>query len=252
MEQSGDGGRPGDLAPPRRGGRGGRRRARSRSGRGCGSRSAASSTSPDGPSPQRSSPATRPPTPARPPPRVGWRSAACGWRSRTPGICGGVSTTPAGYALDVDPLLVDHVAFTRWCRAADTERWPDAAWRHADRARRAWRGRPFGELADEPRFQASAAVLEEQHRQLVERWGELVLADRHPRAVHRGARRRRGRRAAPGTPLGDAGAGPLPIRQPGRRPPDRRGRAPRARRVSRRRTGPRAAGPRAAAARAGP
>ena len=193
--------------------------------RGCATRSAASSTSPDGPSTAEVLAGDTTPTPARPPPRVGWRSAGCGWRSRTPGSAAASPPRPAGYALDVDPLLVDHVAFTRWCRAADAERWPDAGWRYADRARRAWRGRPFGDLSDEPRFQASAAALEEQHRLLVERWGELVLqTGTHERAIV-GARRRRCRRAAPRAPLGDPGAGPLPLRQPGRGPPHPGGRS---------------------------
>ena len=38
-----------------------------------------------------------------------------------------------------------------------------------------WRGRPFGDLADEVHFQAAATRLEEQHRLIVDRWGELAL-----------------------------------------------------------------------------
>jgi predicted ATPase/DNA-binding SARP family transcriptional activator len=77
---------------------------------------------------------------------------------------GVLATRPGGYALDVDPDLVDASRFERLARAgrdalaADE---PERAARILGEALELWQGPAFGELAYEPFAQAEAARLEE-------------------------------------------------------------------------------------------
>lgn len=97
-----------------------------------------------------------------------------------------VATTPGGYALDVDPLEVDHVAFAHAVREAEATEWPDAGIRHLETALALWTGTPFGEWRTEPAFELDAIALEELHRHAVDLWGELaVRTGRHREAIPR-------------------------------------------------------------------
>ena len=97
-----------------------------------------------------------------------------------------VATTPGGYALDVDPLDVDHVAFGQAVRQAEATEWPDTAMRHLETALTLWTGSPFGEWRTEPAFELDAIALEELHRHAVDLWGELaVRTGRHREAIPR-------------------------------------------------------------------
>lgn len=97
-----------------------------------------------------------------------------------------VATTPGGYALDVDPLDVDHVAFAHAVREAEATEWPDTGIRHLETALALFTGTPFGEWRSEPAFELDAIALEELHRHAVDLWGELaVRTGRHREAIPR-------------------------------------------------------------------
>lgn len=86
-----------------------------------------------------------------------------------------IVTTPTGYAIEIDPLSVDHLVFTHAVRQAETAAWPDAALRAAERALQLWHGEPFGDLRSEPLLHPFAEALEEQRRAAVDLWAELAV-----------------------------------------------------------------------------
>ncbi len=85
-----------------------------------------------------------------------------------------VSSTPAGYVLDVDPQSVDHVAFEKAVRDARATEWPATAKHLVEHALGLWVGPPFGEWRDDAALALDAHALEELHRSAVDLWCSLV------------------------------------------------------------------------------
>ncbi|HEY7024692.1 MAG TPA: BTAD domain-containing putative transcriptional regulator [Candidatus Limnocylindrales bacterium] len=83
-----------------------------------------------------------------------------------------VSATAAGYALEVDPGNIDATDFEHQIRAADEalrEGRPREAGEQLTSALSLWRGRPFGELADDGALRVEADRLEELRLHALER-----------------------------------------------------------------------------------
>ena len=103
---------------------------------------------------------------------------------------------PDGYTLHADPGLVDSVLFEHLTRDAEEALGRSAVTRAAQHLRDAltlWRGRPFGELADEGSLRLEAERLEEVRMHAFELRIEADLAlgrDAEPRGRAGAARRR--------------------------------------------------------------
>lgn len=90
-----------------------------------------------------------------------------------------VAATAAGYALEVDPASIDAVGFEHEVRAADDALRDGRLREAADGLKRAlglWRGRPFGELADDGPLRVESDRLEELRLHAVERQLEAEIA----------------------------------------------------------------------------
>ncbi len=87
-----------------------------------------------------------------------------------------VVTTATGYALDVDRAAVDHVLFSKLLRESEAVEWPADALAIVDRALALWKGRPFGDLADDHAFASLAPALEEERRIAIDRWCMLSVS----------------------------------------------------------------------------
>ena len=93
---------------------------------------------------------------------------------------------PAGYRLLAGPDEVDSLRFERLAREADdllTTGRSGQALVVTREALASWRGRPFGELADEPWAEATVARLDELHGQVRERHVDALLAEGDPEAA---------------------------------------------------------------------
>lgn len=88
------------------------------------------------------------------------------------------------YELDVGQVDIDVVEFQRTLRRADeAEHDPAERWRRCRDALGMWRGRPFGELADDPPFSLESYRLDELRMAAVELGLEAELALGHHELV---------------------------------------------------------------------
>ncbi|MBV9953546.1 MAG: winged helix-turn-helix domain-containing protein [Acidimicrobiia bacterium] len=97
-----------------------------------------------------------------------------------------ITTVGAGYRLD--PHTTDLDEYLAAVGRADRNARDDdgLALAELDRALALWRGRPWGDQADEEWLRPTVDSLEEQHRQVEERWADLALAcGRAPDVVDR-------------------------------------------------------------------
>ena len=88
----------------------------------------------------------------------------------------------AGYRLEVDPVSIDAAVFVAAVDCAGDLRGDDAvsAAGELEEALSLWRGRPFGDLADDmPMVQAEAAVLEERRASAQEEYVDVELSLGH-------------------------------------------------------------------------
>jgi DNA-binding SARP family transcriptional activator len=87
-------------------------------------------------------------------------------------------TVDNGYRLEIEDKYVDETEFTALVRGGHDELdagRPAFALRHLEPALALWRGRPLGELHDEPFAQATVARLEAVRLDAVEAWAETLL-----------------------------------------------------------------------------
>ncbi|MXP21240.1 AAA family ATPase [Gordonia sp. HNM0687] len=93
-----------------------------------------------------------------------------------------VVTAAPGYSLLVDRSEIDMLAyadrFHEGCAVADTD--PDAAIALFDTAEALWRGRPFGEFADEPWVRGEVEALEEMRVRIAEATADALLRSGRP------------------------------------------------------------------------
>ena len=94
-----------------------------------------------------------------------------------------VVTAPDGYIVQAGELDLDRYEDQRRRAEELASTRPDAALDAATRARELWRGRPWGEQADEPWLAANVHELEERHRSLEEMWADLTLRCGQPEQV---------------------------------------------------------------------
>ncbi|HKA94051.1 MAG TPA: BTAD domain-containing putative transcriptional regulator, partial [Acidimicrobiia bacterium] len=87
-------------------------------------------------------------------------------------------TTDDGYALEIDRARVDANDFEQRVHEAEqlVVAEPERARGVIASARAAWRGRPWGDFADEPWLRGDAARIEELHRRADELWADIQLA----------------------------------------------------------------------------
>jgi DNA-binding SARP family transcriptional activator len=100
----------------------------------------------------------------------------------------GPCITTVGGAYRIDPDATDLDEYLGAVAAADSSEPPDEAGALAEleRALALWRGRPWGDQADEDWLRPTVDSLVEQHRQVEERWADLALAcGRAPEVVDR-------------------------------------------------------------------
>lgn len=85
--------------------------------------------------------------------------------------------TDHSYALDASMVDIDVIEFERLLRQADAaQAEPETCWRRSREALQLWRGRPFGDLADDEPFMIETHRLEEQRLVAMELSIEADLA----------------------------------------------------------------------------
>ena len=94
------------------------------------------------------------------------------------GACSAIRTAGDGYALEIDRARIDAEQFELLVHDAEELAGvePERALGDVESARALWRGRPWGELADEVWLRSDVARIEELRRRADELWGNVQLA----------------------------------------------------------------------------
>ena len=93
------------------------------------------------------------------------------------GACSAIRTAGDGYALEIDRARIDAERFELLVHNAEdlAGAEPERALGDVESARALWRGRPWGEFADEVWLRSDVARIEELRRRADELWGDVQL-----------------------------------------------------------------------------